>query len=326
MSDPYSVQRFRGKWAIVFPDPTTGKRSRKALSAPDRQGAEAEARQRWRLGDSSPWTVGRIVPAYIDERERHGIATTSRQRDAWKAMKPYWEGVSPQLIDDAMAQAYGKRRKVSVSTMRYELNLLAIALRWAKRQKLIEEAPAIWRPAPPEHKERFLSRADFRRFLSEVKAPHAVLYMKLGIATCARPGSLLDLTWDRVDFDRGLIDLNPRGRERTKKKRPVVPIADYLRPALQEAYGSRQSDYVIERGGKQVASIKKAFAAASERSGVHATPYTLRHTGAVWRAEDGVPMAEIAQLMGHDDSRTTEKHYARFSPSYLRKAANAGGW
>jgi integrase len=59
---------------------------------------------------------------------------------------------------------------------------------------------------------------------------------------------------------------------------------------------------------------------------VHATPYTLRHTGAVWRAEDGVPMAEIAQLMGHDDDRTTQKHYARFTPSYLRKAANAGAW
>jgi integrase len=32
-------------------------------------------------------------------------------------------------------------------------------------------------------------------------------------------------------------------------------------------------------------------------------------------------MAEIAQLLGHKDSRTTEAIYARFSPTYLRKAA-----
>lgn len=83
---------------------------------------------------------------------------------------------------------------------------------------------------------------------------------------------------------------------------------------------------VCERGGKGLGSIKKAFQAASGRSNVHATPYTLRHTGAVWRAEDGVPMPEIAQLMGHDDDRTTQKHYARFSPDYLRKAADAGAW
>jgi integrase len=72
---------------------------------------------------------------------------------------------------------------------------------------------------------------------------------------------------------------------------------------------------VIERGAKKVANIKKAFQAASERSGVHATPYTLRHTAAVWMAEAGMPMSQIAQFMGHDDSATTEKHYARFSPA-----------
>ena len=64
--------------------------------------------------------------------------------------------------------------------------------------------------------------------------------------------------------------------------------------------------------------MKKAFQAASERSGLHVTPYTLRHTGAVWAVEGGASMDELAQLMGHDDAATTSKHYARFSPTYLR--------
>jgi integrase len=321
----YTVQRFREGFAIVYRD-AAGKRRRHALSAADRIGAEAEARQRWRLGDRSPWTVGRIVLAYIEDRQREGIATTSRQRDAWKAMRAYWEHVNPSLIDNEMAQGYAKARDVAAATVRYELGMLAVALRWAKGKKLIGEAPEIWRPAPPERIERHLTREQFRRFLAEVKAPHAKLYMVLAIATCARPTAILQITWDRVDFDRGLIDLNPRGRSQTAKRRPTVPISDYALEPLRAAYEARQSEYVIERGGKQVANIKKAFSAASERSSVHATPYTLRHTGAVWRAEDGVPMAEIAQLMGHDDSRTTEKHYARFSPTFLRKAANAGAW
>ena len=29
-------------------------------------------------------------------------------------------------------------------------------------------------------------------------------------------------------------------------------------------------------------------------------------------------MTELAQFMGHDDDRTTQKHYARFTPTYLR--------
>ncbi len=321
----YTVQRFRSGYACVWRD-DEGKRHRHALAATDRIGAEAEARQRWRLGERSPWTVGRVMAAYLQDRKAAGIASAARQADAWKAMRHFWEGVSPRLIDEEMAQGYAKIRKRAAATVRYELGLLAVSLRWAKAKKLIEDAPAIWRPLPPERRERHLSREEFRRFLAEVKAPHAKLYMVLAIATCARPTALLQLTWDRVDFTRGLIDLNQRGRVQTAKRRPVVPIADYALEALQTAYKIRQSEYVIERGAKAVSSIKKAFSAASQRSNVHATPYTLRHTGAVWRAEDGVPMPEIAQLMGHDDDRTTQKHYARFSPSYLRKAANAGSW
>ena len=43
------------------------------------------------------------------------------------------------------------------------------------------------------------------------------------------------------------------------------------------------------------------------------------------RDEDHVLMAELAQFMGHDDDRTTQKHYARFSPNYLRSVADAIG-
>lgn len=266
------------------------------------------------------------MTAYLEDRAAAGIATATRQADAWKAMKSFWEGVSPRLIDEEMAKGYAERRGRAAATVRYELGMLAVALRWAKKKGLIPEAPAIWRPEPPERRERHLSRDEFRRFLAEVKAPHARLYMVLAIATCARPTALLQLTWDRVDFGRGLIDLNPRGRVQNAKRRPVVPIASYALDPLREAYAARQGEHVVERGGKGLGSIKKAFQAASERSGVYATPYTLRHTGAVWRAEDGVSMPEIAQLMGHDDDRTTQKHYARFSPDFLRKAADAGRW
>lgn len=126
-----------------------------------------------------------------------------------------------------------------------------------------------------------------------------------------------------MDLERRQIDFALPGRSRTAKRRPVVPIADALLEKLQPAFEGRTSQFVIERGGAPVASIKKAFQAASERSGVHATPYTLRHTGAVWAAEAGVSMAQLAQFMGHDDDRTTQKHYARFSPEFLSTVANS---
>jgi hypothetical protein len=40
-------------------------------------------------------------------------------------------------------------------------------------------------------------------------------------------------------------------------------------------------------------------------------------------AEDGVPMEEIAQFLGHSNVSITRRVYARFSPIYLRKAAKS---
>jgi integrase len=318
----YAVQRFRGGFAIVWYD-ETGTRRREKLHATDRAGAEAEARQSWRLGDTSAKTCGAIIAAYHADRLANNVVSLPRMKDAWKAMRAFWNDVSPEAIDKEMAQAYHKQRRAGPATVRYELSHLSVALRWAEANKIIERAPVVWRPAAPERVERHISRADFKKLLAGTVAPHARLYMLLGIFTAARPSALLDLTWDRVDFERGTVNLNAPGRKQTAKRRPVVALNDQAIAALKLAYEARQAPYVIERGAKKVANIKKAFQAASTRSGVHATPYTLRHTAAVWMAEGGVPMSMIAQFMGHDDSATTEKHYARFSPGFLRGAANA---
>lgn len=322
---PYTVQRFRGGFAIVHWVQEEGddkpKRHRTQLSAKDRASAEAEARKRWESGDDSPWTVERVMTAYmasIAHKPSHG-----RTQDAWKAMKPFWQSIDPAAIDETMCRSYRATRKVEDATARLELMKLSTALNWAMKATKITVRGNVWLPAKGERKTRHLTRPEFDRFLAGMVAPHARLYALIGLYTCARPGAILDLTWDRVDFMRGQLDLNPAGRAQTSKRRPVVPIGNRLMEAMQDAYAARTSVFVVERAGKQVGNIKKAFQAASERSNVHATPYTLRHTGAVWAAEAGVPMPELAQMLGHDDDRTTQQHYARYSPGYLKRVANA---
>lgn len=325
MSDPYSVQRFGAKFAIVWwEDCGEGpKRRRIKLAATDRESAKAEARKRWEGGDDTPWTVGRIMTAYIASIK--GKVSHPRREDGWKAMKGFWENVDPLLIDEPMCKGYAAKRRAGASTVRYELMQLSTALGWAHKAQRIDRRPSIWLPATPERTTRHLTRAEFAKFFAAVKADHARLYVEIGVNTMARPSAILELTWDRVDFMRRQIDFTPPGYVRTAKRRTIVPINDTLLKALQIGHKAATTEWVIERGGERVANIKKAFQAASERSGVHATPYTLRHTGAVWAAERSVPMAQLAQFMGHDDDRTTQKHYARFSPDFLLRAANAIG-
>ncbi|MGD0106062.1 MAG: tyrosine-type recombinase/integrase [Rhodopila sp.] len=132
---------------------------------------------------------------------------------------------------------------------------------------------------------------------------------------------MLELTWDRVNLEAGLIDLRhaPGG-----KGRPVVPIATSLVPILAAARAAATCAHVIEHAGKPVASVQTGTRAAARRAGLPCvTPHVLRHTAATWMAMKGVPIAEIARLMGHGDSRITERVHAKHSPRYLRRAIDA---
>lgn len=159
--------------------------------------------------------------------------------------------------------------------------------------------------------------------LGAASMPHVKLFIRLALSTAGRASALLELTWDRVDVSARRIDLRDPDRPRTRKGRAMVPINDSLLEALVKAREGATSQYVIEWGGERVLSVKKEVGAAARRAGLKCSPHVLRHTAAVWMAEDGVPMEQIAQYLGHNDSRTTERVYARFSPDYLSAAARS---
>jgi integrase len=105
-----------------------------------------------------------------------------------------------------------------------------------------------------------------------------------------------------------------------------VPINDTLLAYLHEARNVRLTDYVIEWNGYGVRSIKPAFQKACNRAGLDdVTPHVLRHTAASHMAMAGVSMQQIARMLGHTDSRITERVYAHHSPDYLRGAADKLG-
>ena len=43
-------------------------------------------------------------------------------------------------------------------------------------------------------------------------------------------------------------------------------------------------------------------------------------------AQANVPMQKIAQFLGHTSTRVTERTYARYSPGFMRDAAEALNW
>ncbi len=205
----------------------------------------------------------------------------------------------------------------SAGTVIKDLGVIRAALKWAGKPGAQFEFP----PTPPP-RERYITREEHQRLLDAAELPHLKLFILLAWSTAARAGALFELTWDRVDFERRQIRL-AKGEGR-RKGRATVRMTDRAYEALKAAYEARTSEFVVEWGGKPVKSVKRGFAEAARKAGLaNISPHVLRHSAAVALCEAGVPITEVAQILGHTDPKVTFRVYSRYSPEYLAKAMKA---
>lgn len=283
--------------------------------------------------------MGQLMEVYLADKDVTADAP-DRLRYAWRALQPHFGHLRPEHIDREKCRTYVAARRAEGrgdGTIRKELGTLRAGLRWARPRGADQLFDVIELPPAPPPKERHLTKSEYRRLLeaaagnqkarvAEDVGNHIRLFVVLALTTGGRKEAILELTWDRVDFERGFIRLGD-GTQRVKG-RATVPMTDQAREELLKARKAALTDHVVEWGGKPVKDIKTGFrrAVAAAGLGGDVTPHTLRHSAAVWMAEAGNSMAEIAQYLGHSNSAITERVYARFSPTYLRKASTALTW
>lgn len=318
-----SIGRLRGGYCVYWTGPD-GRRRRYQLAARTRAEAEAEGRDRY-LRESAPRTgitVAAIWDAYVDNLGTRPTARTMRY--SGNIVLPFFGALRPDQITMEDCRAYSCKRQGAgrkPGTVHTELGHLRSALKWAEKAGLIERAPHIERPPKPASDVRPLSDTQIRALIDGCTAPHVRLAVILLLATGARVGAVLDLTWNRIDFDRGVIDLRlPDGI--TRKGRAVVPMNRMARAALETAYQARLTDHVIEWAGRRVKSIRKGYAAAAERAGLtDINIHQIRHSVAVRMLAAGQPIEAVAQYLGHSNTAITYRTYARFMPEHLAGAA-----
>ena len=206
--------------------------------------------------------------------------------------------------------------------------------------------PYVWTPRKPAPRQRVLSPAEAIALIDACVMPHVRLFVVLALTTGARSGALLGLTWDRVDFDGGSIDLRERVTvdpltKRARKGRAIAPMTSVARVALLEAREGALSDHVIEWDGQPVGLIRRGFMEAVGRAGLgtvtpmrmpngkpynkvvsDVTPHTLRHTATSWAVNSGASMEFAARLLGHRDPKTTRSTYAHADVDSLRPVAD----
>jgi integrase len=142
------------------------------------------------------------------------------------------------------------------------------------------------------------------------------LFLRVLYATGARPGEVARITAENFDPDAGLVRLRQHKTAHKGKVRVV-----YLPPetvALLSELARRYPSGPLLRNtrgepwtGK---ALVKAMLAARGRAGIdRAICYGYRHTFATDALSQGVPDAQVAELLGHSGTAMLHRHYSHLT-------------
>lgn len=291
------------------------------------------------LQQQAQHTVGSLWAKWLADREKNGFSNDIYEAN-WASLGPHFAHISVGSLTEDDCRDYARQRFAmgrKPATVNTELSRLRACLAWAAipARKLLSVAPLVWVPQPGKPRTFIITPEEaWRLLVASEDELHVYVFIVLALTTAARHSAILELTWDRIDFERGminyevLIDIDPMSKA-WRKGRAEVTMNALARAALLRAKEAAQSDYVIEYRGKPLKSIRESFALAVARAGlgvaipaptrtkpnrVHVrtkvTPHTIRHSVNSWLQEKGVAAEQRAKLLGHANVNTNVTTYS----------------
>jgi integrase len=252
-----------------------------------------------------------------------------RQRTVEQHLIPFFGATLLQEITPGQVEAYrAQRRKEdgtmpSLQTVNNDHIALKHCLNVAVRRGLLVTNPSCRVPLPDPHNERdrVLTDLEWNR-LYEVAAPHLQPILLLAYHLGQRLGEIVNLTWDRVDLQRGFIAL--RAIDTKTKKPRQVPITPAVRVALADLAKVRRlnTNHVFLYEGQPVKSIKRGFKTAKRLAEVTDFRFhDLRHCAATNLRRAGVDTATAMKIVGHKSEKMWKRYNAIEEKDLITAAA-----
>lgn len=288
---------------------------------------------------------GLSVASALDDyyREHVVVSVVDRARESRiiELLKQGFKDVLIKDVDIPTCRAYANARRNDVirtkahswkfkagvqdSTIRRELTTLRAAAGHARRWKrlTLAEMPVVELPKAGDNEAEWLTREELAAVFEKATGPLHDFIM-LAYYTASRKTAIEKLSVFQVDLKHNRINLSKPGEKRTRKRRPVVPIDPLLRPAVErmvEAAKTAGNAFIFEEGFRSYGRFQRLVDALGFEG--KAKPHVLRHSRATHLLQDGVPIYDVARLLG-DTVGTVERVYGHHSPEYLERAISAG--
>ncbi|XTZ16506.1 tyrosine-type recombinase/integrase [Micromonospora echinospora] len=282
---------------------------------------------RLRFGDSADkWLANRN-----DEK-----ATAARDASIMRNhVVPRWGTIPLAKIEHSAVQGWittlGER--LSPATVHECYRLASGVLRSAVRDRLIGFNPCEGVRLPPRRRmdtdDQVISRPElFGKLLPTVPERYRAL-VALAAGTGLRWGECAGLRWDAVDLDAaivrvvrvaeevsGHVTLKPYPKSRAGRR--TVPLPPFVVQALNEHRRTTEPGedglIFVTRTGEAIRRgtfRTRVWKPSLQRAGLPMALrfHDLRHSYATWLVSDGVPINDVAKVMGHEQTSTTLNRY-----------------
>ena len=181
----------------------------------------------------------------------------------------------------------------------------------------------------PPHRDRFLSPEEAQRLLSYVDAsasPILKYLIPFLLLTGARRGEAIHAEWTHIDFIKRdwVVPVSKNGRPRhITLSNGAVKILEKVYAFTREKLGETKYVFPNIATGKPYHQIYYAWDTARRKAGLRdVRMHDLRHSYASILVNQGIPLYDVKELLGHSNITTTQR-YAHLSRDRLMESASA---
>lgn len=277
--------------------------------------------------ESKKRTLAELIDRYIQDvlpsKPKSQLAQ-GRQLRWWKKEIGFYTlaEVTPSLLSQTRDKLQVGREPATV--VRYMAALSHAFTIATNEWEWIESNPLskVSKPKEPRGRVRFLSEEERSKLLKTCKestCEHLYPIVVLALSTGMRQSEILNLKWDDIDLNRGVLTLH----ETKNGERRAVPIVGHARECIERLSKIRRidSDFLFYSPAKPKVPIfiRTPWSKALKEAEIEDFRFhDLRHTAASYLAMNGASLAEIAEILGHKTLQMV-KRYSHLSEQHTSK-------
>ncbi len=298
-----TVYRHQGKWRYEFM--IRGERYRGSNYETKQAARDAEAEARKDLKRMNIQFVRLCASRLKDLKARRTRKYLKENASLIKVLIRRWRHKKTVLKSDVVEYLQEVVSKRGSFVANKELRFIRALFNHGIEMEWFSYNPAQGiRPYPIESKKKRIPTEEEIRKMLAVARPEEKAYVLVTIHTLGRSSSVNNLRWEDVYEDH--LILRTRKSKNSNVKRIHIPMNEVLKEVLAGIPHDGQYVFMNQKTGRAYDYRDKLIPSLCRKAKIpRYTLHAIRHFGASRLDNQGTPLSDIQELLGHEQATTT---------------------